>query len=62
MMTSGTKHFYVCSFPFSSMKLKIILHVHQWVSSFVFLLYISVDNLMQSWILLIFPMLVAVGT
>ena len=57
MMTFATKVFYVCSFPFSA---QIILH--QAVSTFVFVaVNLCRMILMQSWILLIFPIIVAVG-
>ena len=57
MMTFATKFIYICSFPFSA---QIILH--QDVSTFVFVaLNLCMMILMQSRILLIFPVFVAVG-
>ena len=57
MMISATKLFHICSFPFSA---QIILH--QEVSTFVFVaLNLCMMILMQSSILLIFPIFVAVG-
>ena len=56
-MTSATKLFDICSFPFSA---QIILH--QYVSTFVFVtLNLCMMILMQSWILSFFPIFVAVG-
>ena len=57
IMTSATNLFYICSFPFSA---QFILH--QPVSKFVFVaLKLCMMILMQSSILLIFPIFVAVG-
>ena len=58
MMTSATKVFNNCSFPFS---VQIILH--QEVSTFVFVaLNVCTVILMQSWCLFMFPIFIAFGS
>ena len=57
MMTSATKDFYICSFPFSAQ-----IMLHQDVCTFVFFAFkLCSIILMQSWTWVIFRIFVAFG-